>query len=112
MEKTKNLNSMEVEDCTDIYLDFSGLLNWEKYCRLVTNDVKVWIDNDTKRRANEWVGNHFKEVPFEGKLYICASYICLDYRYNKKEIIKAKYEISYEKNIVTSFVQVEFGITQ
>lgn len=111
MEKDRNLNSMEVAVCTDIYLEFSGLLNWQKYRLLSTDDVKIWVDNDVKRRANEWVINHFKESPFDSMLYICACYICLDYRYNKKETVKAKYEISYECNALTSFIQVEFEIT-
>ena len=110
MEKCKNLNSMEVAECADIYLEFSGLLNWEKYSRLITEEVKEWVDNDVKRRATEWVNNHFKEEPFDGMLYIGTSYICLDCRYNKKERIRANYEISYVKNALTSFEQEEFQI--
>lgn len=110
MEKTKNLNSMEVAHSTDIYLQFSGLLNYEKYCRLVTDEVKEWVEEDTKRRANEWVNNHFKGETFDGMLYIGTTYICLNYRYNTKEKVVANYEISYEDNKFTSFVEEDFQI--
>ncbi len=110
MEKNKNLNSMEVAECGDIYLEFSGLLNWEKYCHLTTEEVKEWIENDTKRRANEWVNKHFKEEPHNGMLYIATTYICLNCRYNKKDTVRANYDLSYAKNELTSFEVEEFNI--
>lgn len=110
MEKNINLNSMEEVDCADIYLNFSGLLNWEKYKRLTTEDVKEWVEEDTKRRANEWVKNHFKDAQFDGMLYIGTAYMCLNCRYNKKENVVANYQLSYEKNTNTSFVEEDFRI--
>lgn len=110
MEKNVNLNSMEAADCADIYLNFSGLLNWEKYNRLTTEEVKEWVEEDTKRRANEWVSKHFKEGQFDGMLYIGTAYICLSCRYNKKENVVANYELSYEENKITSFEEEDFRI--
>ena len=110
MEKNKNLNSLEIAEAGDIYLQFSGLLNWEKYSRLTTEEVKEWVENDTKRRANEWVNKHFKEEPFNGMLYAATNYICLNYRYEKKDTVRASYEIGYAKNGVTSYVEELYQI--
>lgn len=101
---------MEVADCADIYLNFSGLLNWEKYSRLTTEEVKEWVEEDTKRRANEWVSKHFKDAQFDGMLYIGTAYMCINYSYKKKENVVANYQLSYEENENTSFVEEDFRI--
>lgn len=110
MEKNTNLNSMEVAVCTDNYLEFSGLLNWDKYRRLTTEEVKEWVEEDTKRRANEWIANHFKEEPFDGLLYIHTTYVCLNFRLDRKETVVSQYELSYEENKFTSCEQGDFQI--
>ena len=110
MEKGKNLKSLEIAEAGDIYLQFSGLLNWEKYSRLTTEEVKEWVDEDTKRRANEWVTKHFKEDPFNGMLYLSTTYICLNFRLDRKDTVIVHYEISYADNKLTSFEQEDFQI--
>lgn len=110
MEKNKNLNSMEVAEAGDIYLHFSGLLNWDKYRHLTYDEVKEWVEEDTKKRANEWVNKHFKEEPFNGMLYIDTIYVCLNWRFNKKDTVVAQYELSCEKNKFNSCEEEDFKI--
>lgn len=110
MENNKNLNSLEIAEADDIYLQFSGLLNWEKYRRLTSEEFKEWIEEDTKRRANEWLNSHFKDDTFNEMLYITTTYIALDYSYIKKTTIKASYQLSYANSSLTSFEQEYFEI--
>ena len=110
MEKNKNLNSLEIAEAGDIYLQFTGLLNWEKYLRLTTEEVKEWVEEDTKRRANEWVKNHFKEEPFNGMLYIGTTYVCLNFRLDRKQTVVSQYELSYEDNKFNSCELEDFQI--
>lgn len=110
MEKNKNLSSLEIAEAGDIYLQFSGLLNWEKYKRLTTEEVKEWVEEDTKRRANEWITKHFKDEPFNGMLYIGTTYVCLNYRLNRKDTVVSEYELSYAENKLNSFEEEEFQI--
>ena len=110
MEKNKNLNSLEIAEAGDIYLQFTGLLNWEKYNRLTTEEVKEWVEEDTKRRANEWVNRHFKDDPFNGMLYIATTYVCLNFRLDRKETVVSQYELSYEDNKFNSCEEEDFQI--
>lgn len=110
MEKNKNLNTLEITEAGDIYLQFTGLLNWDKYSRLTTEEVKEWVEEDTKRRANEWVKNHFKDDPFNGMLYIGTTYICLDWRLDRKQTVVSQYELSFEDNKSKSCEEEDFQI--
>lgn len=110
MEKTKNLSSLEIAEAGDIYLQFSGLLNWEKYKRLTNEEVKEWVEEDTKRRANEWVTKHFKEEPFNGMLYIGTTYVCLNFRLDRKETVVSQFELSFEDNKFNSCEEEDFQI--
>ena len=82
----------------------------KKIRNIVKSVLREWVEEDTKRRANEWVTNHFKEEPFNGMLYIGTTYVCLNFRLDRKQTVVSQYELSYEDNKFNSCELEDFQI--
>lgn len=107
MKKTENLTSFEVNFMNEIKLTMSGLLNYEMYVHLETEEVQEFVSSDIKRRVTDWVKSKFKDDPFAGTIFIEAVYNVLDCRYNTMEIVNARYIVDFEDNNI-----LEFNITK